>query len=618
MSNWMVRAGSLGRAAAWWRVAALGAVLTFTACSGASPDDDDSPTPPDSQGTDVDKDGYTVEAGDCDDDNAAVNPGADEKCDGIDNNCNDELDGASSIDAQTYYYDGDRDAYGVSDTSLIACDAPAGYAEVDGDCDDDDSAVNPGEAELCDGIDNNCNDELDGANSEDAQTFYLDLDRDTYGDPDQAITGCNAPGGYIARGGDCNDNNAAIHPGVSEVCDGVDNDCDGEVDGQSAVDALTYYADVDGDSHGNPNSSIKACSPPNRFVLSSDDCNDQNSAVYPGATELQNGIDDDCDGKVDEGGTNTDDDGDGFSEAQGDCNDNDAAVSPIGSEFSTTCDGRDQDCDGKADDGLTCHDDDGDGYTEDGGDCNDASNSTYPGAPEDACNTVDNNCDGFTGPCTDRDGDGFSTDDGDCNDFDDTIYPGAPELRDGKDNDCDGIIDDGDVPAGAVIVTEINLNPVGTDTLGEWFELYNTQSYAIDLFNWRFRDNYTSDGLPGSPIYVNEHVVIPAYSYALFGSCDGGGGVDLDFAYYQCAGGYFALSNSASSLNVEQILLYDSQGNLVDETYYTDGVDEGDTKQLDRDYVNFTYGPSFNDDASNPSYFCETTGTPRAPNANCF
>ncbi|MBT3217790.1 MAG: hypothetical protein HN348_01755, partial [Proteobacteria bacterium] len=199
------------------------------------------------------------------------------------------------------------------------------------------------------------------------------------------------------------------------------------------------------------------------------DCDDTDSDIYPGATELPNGLDDDCDGTIDEGTYLYDDDGDGFTELEGDCDDGDADVFPGNPELP---DGKDNDCDGIVDEGTDLYDDDGDGWTEDAGDCDDNDARINPGTPEICHDGLDNDCSGIEDDedalgCDvyfqDGDGDGygvaeaclcdsdpandFDADDGDdCDDSDATVYPGAIELPyDGVDNDClDGDLLDAD------------------------------------------------------------------------------------------------------------------------------------------------------------------------------
>ena len=136
-----------------------------------------------------------------------------------------------------------------------------------------------------------------------------------------------------------------------------------------------------------------------------------------------------------------DDDNDGFTENQGDCNDADATIHPGAAEVCG--DGIDQDCDGS--DKLCPEDvdDDGDGLTENQGDCNDADVGIHPGAAEVCGDGIDQNCDGSDKLCpedVDNDGDGFTENQGDCNDADAAIHPHAVEVcGDGTDQNCDGI-----------------------------------------------------------------------------------------------------------------------------------------------------------------------------------
>ena len=141
-------------------------------------------------------DGYADRAGDCDDGNRNVNPGATEVCNGIDDDCDSQIDEGLLV---TLYVDRDRDGYGTSRQSAV-CPGTPGYANRAGDCDDNRSNVNPGHAEICgDNLDNNCNNQID----ENKLRWYRDRDGDTYGDSDSATLACTQPRGYVARGGDC-------------------------------------------------------------------------------------------------------------------------------------------------------------------------------------------------------------------------------------------------------------------------------------------------------------------------------------------------------------------------------------------------------------------------------
>ncbi len=159
-----------------------------------------------------------------------------------------------------------------------------------------------------------------------------------------------------------------------------------------------------------------------------------------GAPEVADGVDQDCDGAVDEGTDAFDDDGDGWTEDGGDCDDARASVSPAGAE---SCDGVDQDCDDIIDETTSCFDDDNDGWTEEEGDCNDGNPSMRPDAPEIEENSIDDDCDGVVDDgIFDEDGDGWTESSGDCYDRDPDSWPGAPEKADGWDNDCDDLVDE--------------------------------------------------------------------------------------------------------------------------------------------------------------------------------
>lgn len=127
----------------------------------------------------------------------------------------------------TYYADNDGDGYGDNSNSISGCTAPTGYVTDNTDCDDNDGNNYPGNTEVCDGADNNCDGTIDEGVS---TTYYADSDNDGYGDSNTAITACSPPTGYVADNTDCDDNDGNNYPGNTEVCDGTDNNCNGVVD----------------------------------------------------------------------------------------------------------------------------------------------------------------------------------------------------------------------------------------------------------------------------------------------------------------------------------------------------------------------------------------------------
>ena len=226
-----------------------------------------------------------------------------------------------ATDRATFYRDADGDGYAGSTTGRF-CDLPSGYeAANEGDCNDASTAINPGATEVCDGgnTDENCNGTADNADSGAADagktTFYRDADGDGY---TGSTTGrfCDLPSGYeAANDGDCNDGSAAVNPGATETCNGIDDDCVGGVD--NGLSFSNYYADADGDGYGASSASaVSSCSPVAGSVTNNGDCNDGRATAYPGAPELCNGLDDNCNASVDENVGSfryyRDDDGDGF------------------------------------------------------------------------------------------------------------------------------------------------------------------------------------------------------------------------------------------------------------------------------------------------------------------
>ena len=262
--------------------------------------------------------GRSIHNTDCDDDNYETYPNAGEACNGVDDNCNGTVD-ENAGDATTWYLDGDNDGSGDPDDAIVACDAPTGASEFGDDCDDTDPLVGPEADERCNGLDDNCNELVD----EDVETleWYADVDEDNFGDEDAVTLGCEAPDGSVAEAGDCDDTDATVHPGAVETCDGRDEDCDEVIDND--VSPIDWYADADGDGYGDGSTAVNDCARPDGYVDAAGDCDDADDATYPGAEEACDGVDNDCDGDVDDGcetdtGEPIDTGGTGEGEPQGD------------------------------------------------------------------------------------------------------------------------------------------------------------------------------------------------------------------------------------------------------------------------------------------------------------
>ena len=162
------------------------------------------------------------------------------------------------------------------------------------DCDDASADVFPGAAEVCNGIDDNCNGETDEGV---LQTFYTDADGDGFGNPDLSLQDCTAPEGTVEAATDCDDTDPTISPGAEEVCNELDDDCDGDIDEDGGG---TIYADADGDGWGDDNISMTGC-PGSGWVIEAGDCDDEDPRVNPGQPlDSCDGIDTDCDGDIDE------------------------------------------------------------------------------------------------------------------------------------------------------------------------------------------------------------------------------------------------------------------------------------------------------------------------------
>lgn len=283
-------------------------------------------------------------------------------------------------------------------------DPDADGAEWPDDCDSDDPTVGAG------------------------APWFFDTDGDGVGGQEEQ-PGCVAPGvGWVRAGGDCNDDDYIIHPGAAELCDGYDQDCDGEVDEGFAV--FPVFSDEDGDKYGGVPVG-EACATRPDTAANPGDCDDTSATTFPRAPELCNAVDDDCDGVIDEAIMAVwwnDADNDGFGDPA-------SAVETCApnKEFVTRA-----------------------------GDCDDTNQDSYPFAPEDCTDGQDNDCNGVIDDeferWTDLDGDGFGDpatsriacdanenevdNNVDCDDSDGYVNPAVPEVcSDGVDNDCDATID---------------------------------------------------------------------------------------------------------------------------------------------------------------------------------
>ena len=392
---------------------------------------------------------YVVDTDDCDDSDASEFPGAVEICDGDDDDCDAEVDEASASDAAIWYADADTDGYGDPAASQVSCTQPAGWLAAAGDCDDTDDREYPGADERCDGDDDDCDGEVDEDTSVDAETWYADGDGDGFGDAVSTTVACALPTGFVADDTDCDDTTAAVSPLGVELCNLIDDNCDGMVDEGAAGDAVTWYADADADGYGDAESAFVACEMPAGHSATDDDCDDDDSTEHPAADERCDGDDDNCDGLIDEDTAidvavwYVDADSDGFGDASlsdvdcdqpaghvadsTDCEDGDLAVNPGEAEVCDALD-VDEDCSGAADDADASAIGQSDGYLD-----GDADGYGDAEASLAACDLPAD----------------YVFDDTDCDDADVAIHPGATEICDAAsvDEDCSGLADDDDLGA---------------------------------------------------------------------------------------------------------------------------------------------------------------------------
>ena len=201
---------------------------------------------------DVDGDGFDSLASggtDCDDADEAVNPAADELCNAVDDDCDGLID-EEPVDGKAWYTDDDGDTYGDPELVQLACEAPADTVDNGEDCDDADPAVHPEADEVCNAVDDDCDDRVD-EEPVDGSTWYADTDGDGFGDPETGVVACVAPAGTVADPTDCDDGDDSISPAATERCNGIDDDCDTVEDGWVVPgDFSTIQDAIDGASVG--------------------------------------------------------------------------------------------------------------------------------------------------------------------------------------------------------------------------------------------------------------------------------------------------------------------------------------------------------------------------------
>ena len=250
--------------------------------------------------TSIDFDGDGVSRkDDCDDMDPNRFPGAEERCDGQDNDCDVHVD-EEPVDGITIWVDGDGDGYGDPARPVMACMISAGFADNPADCNDENPTISPRATEQCDDVDNNCDGRVDDHTAIGAVHWFEDFDGDGYGSGPPSTKACIGQIHEVQNNQDCDDANIDVHPAADEVCDGIDNDCDGRLDEPGAIGSTVHYRDADLDGFGDATETVLRCDENIDFVAVADDCDDAEPTSYPGAEEGCDGVDNTCDGFIDE------------------------------------------------------------------------------------------------------------------------------------------------------------------------------------------------------------------------------------------------------------------------------------------------------------------------------